>query len=94
MLIESFAAGKPVVGSNIPGIKDLIDDGRTGLLVPEESDETLANALGKIIAQPEEAIRMGANARRVAEDYSWVSIAGRHISLYARLSASAAPTAL
>jgi teichuronic acid biosynthesis glycosyltransferase TuaC len=94
VLIESFAAGKPVVGSDIPGIKDLIDDGKTGLLVPEESDEALANALGKIISQPQEAIRMGTNARRVAEYYSWDAIASRHISLYAKLSASAAPAAL
>jgi starch synthase len=83
-----------VIGSDIPGIKDLIENGRTGILVPEESDEELAHAIGKFVGEPQRAIAMGPNARAVAQDFSWDAIANRHIELYAKLSATAASAAL
>ncbi len=88
VLIEAFAAGKPVVGSDIPGIRDLIEPDRTGILVPEESDEALADVLQKLISKPDDARRMGEAARQTAKNFSWDAIAARHLSLYASLSPS------
>lgn len=85
VLLESYAAGKAVIGSRIPGIEDLIVEGNTGTLVPEGSAEGLADALAEFISNPELPRQMGENARRMAQDYSWDAVARRHIELYKEL---------
>ncbi len=45
VVLESFAAGKPVIGTMIPGLADLVEPERTGLLVPPESPQALSAAL-------------------------------------------------
>lgn len=85
VLMESYAAGKPVIGSRVPGIQDLIDDGRTGLLVPQESAAELARSIKILLNDPAIADRMGAAAKEVAQRYSWESVTRQHIELYERV---------
>ncbi|MDB5290234.1 MAG: hypothetical protein JWL69_1475 [Phycisphaerales bacterium] len=87
VLLEAYAAGKPVVGSRVPGIEDLVEEGRTGLLVAEQSPEALAKALEVMLADLGRARRMGEEARKFAQGYSWESVAKRHIELYQTLLA-------
>jgi phosphatidylinositol alpha-mannosyltransferase len=82
VMLEAYAAGKPVVGSNVPGIADLIRDRETGILVPQESSEALATALSELIASDSLVQKLGDGARAVAQEYSWSVIARRHIELY------------
>ena len=86
VLMESYAAGRPVVGSAVPGIADLVDEGETGLLVPEEDSAALAQALHQLLVNPDQADRLGRSAHRVASAYSWESVARRHVSLYEQLA--------
>jgi len=93
VLLEAYTAGRPVVGTAIPGIVDLVQDGTTGLLVPEEDAEALAHALGRLFADPARGRDMGIAARVVAQRYSWDAIARRHLDLYEQLTRPTPATA-
>ena len=85
VVLESYAAGRPIVGTDIPGIADLVQPGRTGVLVPQDDADALARAMGELFESPQRAAEMGERARIIAQDYSWDSIARRHIQLYEQL---------
>lgn len=66
-VIEPMAYGKPVVGTMVGGVPELIEDGVTGLLVAPRDEVSLAEALRALLADPQRAARMGAAGRaRVA----------------------------
>lgn len=65
-LLEGMAAGCAVVGSAVPGVREVLHDGEDGLLVPESDPEALADALERLLRHPDDAARMAANARAVA----------------------------
>ena len=70
--IEAMAAGLPVVASAVGGLLELVDHGRTGLLVPPSDPSALAAAIASLDADPERASRLGAAAREdVAHRYSF-----------------------
>ncbi|MGB9561779.1 MAG: glycosyltransferase family 4 protein, partial [bacterium] len=58
VLLEALSAGKPVIGTNVGGIPDIIKDNQTGLLVPEKNPEALANAIEKILSNRELYIKL------------------------------------
>lgn len=80
--LEAFGAGKPVIGTRLPGIEEVIVPGRTGWLVPPESPAELAAALQELLGDCAVLGSLSANARRDALERSWRSIAARHIELY------------
>ena len=55
---QAFASGKPVIGSRVGGIPELVEDGVTGLLIPPQDPAALTAAMQKIITQPDMADRM------------------------------------
>jgi glycosyltransferase involved in cell wall biosynthesis len=61
--IEAMASALPVVASATGGLLDLIEHGRTGILVPAGDSNALAGAIGALIAAPERAADLGAAAR-------------------------------
>lgn len=65
-LLEGMAAGCAVVGSAVPGVREVLDDGVDGLLVPEADAVALADALERLLRDPQGAARMAAAARRAA----------------------------
>ncbi|MGB9838050.1 glycosyltransferase family 4 protein [Methanothermobacter sp.] len=72
VLIEANACGTPVIGSKVGGIKYVIRDGETGILVPPGDPVALADAITRILEDEELAARMGSNGRRmVMENYTW-----------------------
>ncbi|MBC8032317.1 MAG: glycosyltransferase family 4 protein [Pyrinomonadaceae bacterium] len=64
---EALILGKPVIGSRVGGIPELIANGLTGILIEPDNPNLLAEALKTLISSPEERARMGAAARRFAE---------------------------
>lgn len=64
-IIESMAAGKPVVATNVGGNKEAVVEGVTGILVPPENEYILAEAILKLLQNEETANNMGRNAKRL-----------------------------
>jgi len=72
VLLEGQASGTPVVGSNVGGIPQAIEEPRTGYLVPPGDPDGLAAKLVRLIEDPERAREMGhAGRQRVVERFSW-----------------------
>lgn len=70
-VLEAFALGIPVIAARIGGIPELVKDGVTGLLYEPNDPRDLAEKIKSLADSPQEAIRMGKNARAVAErDYN------------------------
>lgn len=66
-LIEAAAAGLPLVTCDVPGCRELVEPGRNGLLVPVQDAQALAEALGRLVADPALRARFGQASRRLAE---------------------------
>jgi glycosyltransferase involved in cell wall biosynthesis len=87
-MFEYMTAGLPVVASDFPVYREILDDGRCGILVPPADPVALARAIEWIFAEPEEAQAMGQRGRRRAETlYTWKTEREKLLSLYRRLSA-------
>ena len=66
-LVESLAAGTPVVATEVGGVPEIVRDGENGLLVPPGDPEALAAAIRRLIADPALAARMGRRSREIVE---------------------------
>jgi glycosyltransferase involved in cell wall biosynthesis len=66
VILESMAAGLPVIATRVGGNPDLVRDGQTGLLVPPDNEDRLAEAMECLLTQPQLRLDYGRLARRVA----------------------------
>ncbi|KUN59007.1 glycosyl transferase family 1 [Streptomyces canus] len=83
--LEAMACGTPVVASRVGGIPEVVDDGRTGLLVTVDDafETSLARALDSVIGDPATARRMGeAGRERAVGEFGWDAVARRTVRLY------------
>jgi glycosyltransferase involved in cell wall biosynthesis len=81
--IEAMAAGLPVVACAVGGLLDLVEHGRTGLLVRPEDPAALAAAIRSLVTDRDAASRLGSAARaQVVERYSFDRMVGAFESLY------------
>jgi len=70
-ILEAMALGKPVVATRVGGNVELVEDGKTGLLVPIQDPKALADAILSLLNNPEQAREMGKQGKdRVAKDFS------------------------
>jgi phosphatidyl-myo-inositol alpha-mannosyltransferase len=82
VLTEAFAAGTPVVASNIAGYSDVVTDGVDGLLVPPGDPQRLAEELQRVQHEPARLREMGKAARRSAQRYAWPRVADQVTNVY------------
>lgn len=75
-LFEALAMGKPIIASNILGIKDVVRNGYNGILVNNNPEEWI-NALKKIINKGAVAKRLSRNALATAKNYDWQILSER-----------------
>lgn len=86
-LLEGAACGRPMIGADSPGCRDLVKDGVNGLLVAVNNAQAIADALIRIDDDPELRHRLGQAARKDMEDiYSATAIDERIKSLLLMLT--------
>jgi phosphatidyl-myo-inositol alpha-mannosyltransferase len=91
VLTEAFAAGTPVIASEIAGYGDVVTDGVDGVLVPPADPQRLAEELQRAHHEPERLRAMGEAARRSAQRYAWPRVADRVTEVYERAIEAPAP---
>lgn len=81
--LEAMACGTSVIGSNVGGIKDLIERGITGLLVPPRNPDALASAVRFLLTEEDIRNRFSrTGVRRIEESFTWEYAAARALELY------------
>ncbi len=86
--LEAMAAGLPVVASRMGGIPEAVRDGETGLLTSPRDAKALAEAIERLLADPERRQAMGrAGRRRVEESFSMERAIEDTVALYHELGA-------
>jgi glycosyltransferase involved in cell wall biosynthesis len=83
VVMEALASATPVVATPAGGIGDVIEDGRTGRLVPERDAQALAAAVAALLDRPDAARALGEAARAmVLERFGWAQVAARFEAAY------------
>ncbi len=92
--VEAMACGTPVIGARVGGIQSTVLDGETGLLIPPQDPDSVAESLDTLYQQPLLRTRMGRQGRaRAYSCYTWERVATTISGLYASLLQVPAPEA-
>jgi phosphatidylinositol alpha-mannosyltransferase len=91
VLTEAFAAGTPVIASNIAGYRDVVDDGVNGVLVPVGDAQALAEGLRDLYEEPDRRVAMARAAVRDVERFAWPRVAAEVLDAYADAIATPVP---
>jgi glycosyltransferase involved in cell wall biosynthesis len=87
----AYAAGIPLISTNVGGLGEMTEDGKTGYVIVPEDPNAIAEAVAKCFAN-DNYTKMSRNARKVvAEQYSWEKIARQTVSAYQQASNSDKP---
>lgn len=86
-LIEASAVGRPIVTTDSVGCRDTVENGINGFIVPKHDPGRIAEALRRLIENPDQRARMGKESRRIAErDYDVDKVASTHLGIYEKLN--------
>ena len=85
-VVEACAMGLPVVAANVGGIPDLLTDEETGLLVADDDDEAMAEAIERLIRDEDLAGRLSANGQQLAARSSWEQVRPQWEKVFAELT--------
>ncbi|QID19853.1 glycosyltransferase family 4 protein [Nitrogeniibacter mangrovi] len=93
-VLESMACGVPVVSTRVGGVPFIVEDGRTGLLVPPGDDEAMANAIVDVLTDP--ALHQSLSVAGIDEvrRYEWPQVRAQWLSVYRSVCKEAAPVAV
>lgn len=82
VLTEAFAAGTPVVASDIAGYRDVVRDGTDGILVPRGDATALAETLRDLWLEPRRRVAMGVAAAAHAQRFAWPHVSAEVLDAY------------
>ncbi len=88
-VFECMAAGKPFVGTAVGGLREIVDSGRTGLLVPPRDPVALADALTELLSDPSRRDQLASGAAERMAEFTIESVTSRFVTLYETLLAEA-----
>ncbi len=89
--LEAMACGRPVIVSDVGGLREIVTDGVDGYLVPAGDHAALAQCMVDICRNPQRAREMGRNARARAESFTWDASAAATASVYRQLASESPP---
>ncbi len=90
---ESLALNTPVIGTTTGGIKDIVHDGKNGLLVAPRDSDTLANAITRFIDSPELITALTSGAREdIKKRFSWEVSITNYMAIFENLAVSETKT--
>ena len=78
----AFAFGKPAIVTNVGSLPEMVEYGKSGLIIPPKDPEALAEAIIKLLKDDELRKKISINALKRAEALSWDNIAKMHIKVY------------
>jgi glycosyltransferase involved in cell wall biosynthesis len=79
----AYSLGKPVIATRVGGLPDIVEDGKSGILVAPGNPEELASAISRILKDPVLAEEMGRYAKELSDTrFAWVPIASRVMGVY------------
>ncbi len=83
VLLEAMAVSKPIVASNVMAIPEIVIDGQTGLLVPPDNSDALAQGLLKLIENPSLCQQFGSAGRqRLEQEFTVDLMVQKTIAVY------------
>ena len=86
--VEAMAAAVPVVASDLAPLREIVEDGRTGLIVPPQDPDSLAHALARLATEPDLGRALGAAGQDWARtNRTWTSTAQTYLDAYSTLGA-------
>lgn len=86
VLIEAAACGRAVITTDVPGCRDAIESGVSGMLVPVRDSEALAGAIKRLLDNPSHCEKMGRAGRKLAErSFDVRQVVAQHMSIYDEL---------
>jgi glycosyltransferase involved in cell wall biosynthesis len=82
----AYAFKKPVIVTNVGSLTELVDDGKTGIIIPPKNTEKLAETIIKMLLDERNLQKMGENAyQKIVKDGSWDLIAKKTLDAYASI---------
>jgi len=85
VVLESLACGTPVIGANSGGVKNIITDGKTGVLCPPKDAYVFLSSIYSLLQNKEKLIQMGIAASSYAKSKSWDEIFRGLLNQYAEV---------
>ncbi|MDT4895764.1 MAG: hypothetical protein QOH25_841 [Acidobacteriota bacterium] len=90
-ILESFAAGLPVVTTDAGGIPFIVQDGETGMIVHKGDYEAMAERAIRLLEDNNLAMKIAKQAREEVSRYSWEAVRGEWLAVYQELAQERAP---
>lgn len=85
-LFQYMAVGKPVLVTDVPPLKRIVEETDSGVVVPADDGEAMGEAIAELAADPDGAARLGSNGREAVEaEYNWRVDANRLVETYESL---------
>ncbi|MCZ6538905.1 MAG: glycosyltransferase family 4 protein [Chloroflexi bacterium] len=85
-LLEAAATGLPLIGTNMPGVREAITDGLNGILIPTHDPSALARAIEELADDPEKSERYGnASLKRANNEFDHRQVVGEYLKMYEEL---------
>jgi len=85
-LLEAAATGLPLIGTDMPGVREAINHGTNGILIPTRDSQALANAVEELADDPDKAKRYGENSlERANNEFDHRRVVGEYLKMYEQL---------
>jgi glycosyltransferase involved in cell wall biosynthesis len=89
VLLEAMRHRKPVIATRVGGTTDIVRNDETGILIPQRDPQALAEAIGRLLDEPERAERLGRAGYSYAHDqFSWQAVLNQTLALYGLIPAA------